>query len=156
MASPNLWKPFFLAFKLEQKVSNHWKMATSPSLNIIFFLFLFFGISLKCSKYYLRYISDHPKSIDDTCFFQSCRTAGSGSVARWINCSARLGPLWWQCQLTLGQKKVCIRIHIFDSKKQTNKNKNTKKANRISLQNWLKNKFVAFPVHIFLIAHISG
>ena len=84
----------------------------------------------------------------------NCRFRVSGKMDKL--CSARLGPLWWQCQLTLGQKKVCIRIHIFDSKKQTNKNKNTKKANRISLQNWLKNKFVAFPVHIFLIAHISG
>ena len=47
---------------------------------------------------------------------------------------------------------MCIRIYIFNVKKQTNeqqqkqeykKAKETKKEKRISPENWLKNKFVA-------------
>ena len=107
--------PIFLAFKLEQKVSNHWKMATPPSLNIINFLFLFFGISLKCSKYYLRYISDHPKSINDT-KLSNCRFRVSGKMDKL--CSARLGPLMAMSANLRPEQRMCIRIHIFDSKKQ--------------------------------------
>ena len=58
---------------------------------------------------------------------------------------------------------MCIRIYIFNFKKQTKKkkNKNTKKAKetkeekRISLENGLKKKFAAARVKNFFVTRIT-
>ena len=59
---------------------------------------------------------------------------------------------------------MCIRIYIFNFKKQTNKQKNkqeykkakeTKEERKKSLENRLKNKFAAARVKIFLANRIS-
>ena len=60
--------------------------------------------------------------------------------------------------------RMCIRIYIFNFKKQTNKQKNkqeykkakeTKEERKKSLENRLKNKFAAARVKIFLANRIS-
>ena len=76
-----------------------------------------------------------------------------------------IGRMKFFLSLTRPHSGVCIRIYIFNIKKQTNKQKkkNIKKAKEtkeekiISLENWFKkNKFAVARMNIFLVTHIFG
>ena len=62
--------------------------------------------------------------------------------------------------LTRPHSRMCMRIYIFNFKKQRNqeykKVKETKEEKKISPENWLKNKFAAARVNNFLVTRISG
>ena len=62
--------------------------------------------------------------------------------------------------LTRQHSRMCMRIYIFNFKKQRNqeykKVKETKEEKKISPENWLKNKFAAARVNNFLVTRISG